>query len=201
LQTEYETNLKKVAIKTKERNLQRDLVSCMVETLNSKIKDTNAKILFDGDCNFDYIDSPIRFEFVLSNNPAQDDENFYVKGDEDVLFEGQNMKQMNFTEQQFAAECKKHEFKMMSNILFNDYYYRAKYQFALDYKPTNTKPWILKIDNWQMSDKAFLQCFGFEKRENTFTNIDEVEEFLYDLIRTDNELYNLFNDWKNGKTN
>jgi hypothetical protein len=188
-------------MKTKERNLQQDLVSCMVETINSKIKHTNAKILFDGDCNFDYIDSPIRFDLVLSNNPAQDDENCYVKKDEDVLYESQNMKNLNMNETQFNKACEEHEFKLISNVLFNDYYYRSKYHFVLDYKPNETKPWTLNIDNWQMSDKAFSKCFGFEKDKNTFSNIDEVEEFLYDLIITDHELYNLFNNWKNGKTN
>ena len=170
----------------------------MLTDLNTEFKNANVKFLFNGECDFDYIDSPIRFNIVCSNNPKQDDENLYVKAGIDIVFEdGPYPDGTDEERAQWQKTLESHKMRLFSdNINPQTGYYRNHITISLVYRPDVLSHWHYEISH-PISNKIIKNMLGCETYYDCGT-LDEVKEQLTIIFKRDNSLYNTIEEWKNG---
>ena len=198
MECEHEKLQKGVQQKKKELHIQEDEVFGMLTDLNTEFKNANVKFLFNGECDFDYVDSPIRFNIVCSNNPRQDDENLYVKAGIDIAFEDGPWPDGTDEERaQWQKTLESHKMRLFSdNINPQTGYYRAHITISLIYRPDVLSHWHCEITH-PVSNKIIKNMLGCETYYDCGT-LDEIKEQLTTMFRRDNSLYNTIEEWKNG---
>lgn len=198
MEREHEKLQKGVQQKKKELHIQEDEVFGMLTDLNTEFKNANVKFLFNGECNFDYVDSPIRFNIVCSNNPRQDDENLYVKEGVDIAFEDGPWPDGTAEErEQWKKTLESHKMRLFSdNINTQSGYYRSHITISLVYNPSSPTHWHCEISH-PNSNKIIKNMLGCETYYDCGT-LDEIKEQLTTIFRRDNSLYNTIEEWKNG---
>ena len=170
----------------------------MLTDLNTEFKNANVKFLFNGECDFDYVDSPIRFNIVCSNNPIQDDENLYVKAGIDIAFEDGPWPYGTDEERaQWQKTLESHKMRLFSdNMNTQSGYYRSHITISLIYNPSSPTHWHCEITH-PISNKIIKNMLGCETYYDCGT-LDEIKEQLTTIFRRDNSLYNTIEEWKNG---
>ena len=170
----------------------------MLSDLNKEFKDANVKFLFNGECNFDYVDSPIRFHIVCSNNPDQDDENLYVKEGIDLSFEdGPWPDGTDEESEEWQKTLESHKMRLFSeHINPQTGYYKNHITISLVYNPTSPTHWHYEVSH-PISYKVIENIIGCKTVFDGGT-LDEVKTELIKLFRRDNSLYNTIEEWKNG---
>ena len=198
MECEHEKLQKGVQQKKKELHIQEDEVFGMMTDLNTEFKNANVKFLFNGECNFDYVDSPIRFNIVCSNNPRQDDENLYVKEGVDIAFEDGPWPDGTPEERaEWQKTLESHKMRLFSdNINPQSGYYRNHITISLVYRPNVATHWHYEISH-PISNKIVKNMLGCETYGD-YGTLDEVKEQLTNIFRRDNSLYNTIEEWKNG---
>jgi len=198
MECEHEKLQKGVQQKKKELHIQEDDVFGMLTDLNTEFKDANVKFLFNGECNFDYVDSPIRFNIVCSNNPRQDDENLYVKEGIDIDFEEGPWPDGTAEErEQWKKTLEAHKMRLFSeHINPQTGYYRNHISISLVYRPNSPTHWHYEISH-PISNKVIENMLGCKTYFDCVT-LEEVKAELSNLFRRDNSLYNTIEEWKNG---
>ena len=198
MEREHEKLQKGVQQKKKELHIQEDDVFGMLTDLNTEFKNANVKFLFNGECDFDYVDSPIRFNIVCSNNPRQDDENLYVKAGIDIAFEdGPRPNGPSEELEQWKKTLESHKMRLFSdNINPQTGYYRTHITISLVYNPSSPTHWHCEITH-PISNKIIKNMLGCETYYDCGT-LDEIKEQLTTIFRRDNSLYNTIEEWKNG---
>lgn len=198
MEREHEKLQKGVQQKKKELHIQEDEVFGMLTDLNTEFKNANVKFLLNGECNFDYVDSPIRFNIVCSNNPRQDDENLYVKEGVDIAFEDGPWPDGTAEEQeQWKKTLESHKMRLFSdNMNTQSGYYRSHITISLVYNPSSPTHWHCEISH-PSSNKIIKNMLGCETYYDCGT-LDEIKEQLTTIFRRDNSLYNTIEEWKNG---
>ena len=193
MKTEYEQVQKNIKQKKNELSIQLDDVSCMLEEINAQIKDTKLRAMFDGECSFDYVDSPIKFAITFTNNPEQKDENLYVNNDLDVIL-GDRWHNSN-EDRKWKQLMDENEIQLYS-YGFNRscYSYRQRMNIELIYRPNEAQPWDLKFENWNVNDEVFKKLFKSEMVAQ-FGTIEKVKEYILNVILKDHELYNKMMEW------
>lgn len=195
MECEHEKLQKGVQLKKKELSIQSDEVSCMLSELNATFKPANVKFLFNGDCKFDYVDSPIRFNIVCSNNPEQKDENLYViPGMEIEVGEHPcdvaDVKAYN----QYLFDNRMKLFSQMMNKQTG--YYRSHISLSLVYRPTDDAHWYLEINYPTVTKivEELLDC----KAQYECRTLDEIKDTITTIFKKDNSLFDTVEAWKNG---
>lgn len=198
MEREHEKLQKGVQLKKKELHIQEDEVFGMLTDLNTEFKNANVKFLLNGECNFDYVDSPIRFNIVCSNNPRQDDENLYVKKGVDIAFEDGPWPDGTAEErEQWKKTLESHKMRLFSdNMNTQSGYYRSHITISLVYNPLSPTHWHCEISH-PNSNKIIKNMLGCETNYDCGT-LDEIKEQLTTIFRRDNSLYNTIEEWKNG---
>lgn len=198
MEREHEKLQKGVQLKKKELHIQEDEVFGMLTDLNTEFKNANVKFLFNGECNFDYVDSPIRFNIVCSNNPRQDDENLYVKEGVDIAFEDGPWPDGTAEErEQWKKTLESHKMRLFSdNMNTQSGFYRSHITISLVYNPSSPTHWHCEISH-PGSNKIIKNVLGCETYYDCGT-LDEIKEQLTTIFRRDNSLYNTIEEWKNG---
>jgi hypothetical protein len=197
MESKHEKLQKDVQQKVKELHIQEDDVSCMLSELNSEFKDINVKFLFNGECNFDYTDSPIRFNIVCSNNPMQDDENLYVKEGVQIDFadipfpSGTDEERMAWQEQ-----IESRRMKLFTNFINTQAgYYRSYTSITLIYRPNEANHWHYEI-NYPISVKTVENTLEVATNGDCGT-IDEIKANISKIFNRDASLYKVISEWKN----
>ena len=199
MESEHEKLQKGVQQKKKELRIQEEEVFGMLTDLNTEFKNANVKFLFNGECNFDYVDSPIRFNIVCSNNPRQDDENLYVKENVDIEFEEGTWPDGTDEERaQWQKTLEEHKMRLFSEHINpqSGSYYRNHITISLVYKPTDPTHWHYEVSH-PISNRVIENIIGCKTCFDGRT-LDEVKEELIKLFRRDNSLYDTIEEWKNG---
>lgn len=195
MEHEHEKLQKNVQQKKKELHIQEDCVFGILTDLNTEFKNANVKFLFYGECKFDYVDSPIHFNIVCSNNPKQDDENLYVKEDINIAFEDDPCPDVERS--QWKKILEEHKMRLFSDhINPQSGYYRNHINISLVYRPDVISHWHCEI-SYPISNKIIKNMLGCETYYDCGT-LDEVKEQLTTIFRRDNSLYNTIEEWKNG---
>lgn len=198
MECEHEKLQKDVQQKKKELHIQEDEVFGMLSDLNKEFKDANVKFLFNGECNFDYVDSPIRFNIVCSNNPDQDDENLYVKEGIDLSFEDSPWPDGTDAElEEWQKTLESHKMRLFSeHINPQTGYYKNHITISLVYNPISPTHWHYEVSH-PISYKVIENIIGCKTVFDGGT-LDEAKTELIKLFRRDNSLYNTIEEWKNG---
>ena len=198
MECEHEKLQKGVQQKKKELHIQEDEVFGMLTDLNKEFKNANVKFLFNGECNFDYVDSPIRFNIICSNNPRQDDENLYVKAGIDIAFEDGPWPNGPSEElEHWKNTLESHKMRLFSdNMNTQSGYYKKHITISLVYRPDVLSHWHCEI-TYPISNSIIKNMLGCETYYDCGT-LDEVKEQLTIIFKRDNSLYNTIEKWKNG---
>ena len=198
MESEHEKLQKGVQLKKKELHIQEDEVSCMLSELNATFKDNNVIFLFNGECNFDYVDSPIKFDIICSNNPEQDDENLYVKPNIKIdIEEGPWPDVESGDREEFIKFISDHKMKLFSQYMNHQSgYYRSYITISLIYRPTEIQHWHYQI-NYPIGNKMVENLLNTQTYYDG-TSLDDVRDELTKIFKRDSSLYKAVEDWQNG---
>lgn len=192
LKTDYEKIQKDISIKQAERSIQLDEILNMMEEINAKIKDTNLKLLIDGNFNFDYIDAPIKFELTLSNNPHQTDENLRIMNDEDVIWGESWRTRQDITDEQLEQQ----KIKMFTwHYTSGSYSYRNHMNIDIVFKPDSNN-YYMNFNGWNVDRTLFDRLFKCST-DKDFTNVESMRDYILNVILKDHELYKNMEKWLN----
>lgn len=192
LKTDYEKIQKDISIKQAERSIQLDEILNMMEEINAKIKDTNLKLLIDGNVSFDYIDAPIKFELTLSNNPNQSDENLRIINDEDIIWGESWRTRQDLTDEELESK----KIKMFTwNYTSGSYSYRNHMNIDIVFKPDSNN-YYMNFNGWNVDKTLFDKLFKCSK-DKDFTNVESMRDYILNVILKDHDLYKNMEKWLN----
>lgn len=192
LKTDYEKIQKDISIKQAERSIQLDEILNMMEEINAKIKDTNLKLLIDGNVNFDYVDAPIKFELTLSNNPNQTDENLRIINDEDIIWGESWRTRQDLTDE----ELEKQKIKMFTwHYTSGSYSYRNHMNIDIVFKPDSNN-YYMNFNGWNVDRTLFDKLFKCST-DKDFTNVESMRDYILNVILKDHDLYKNMEKWLN----
>ena len=192
LKTDYEKIQKDISIKQAERSIQLDEILNMMEEINAKIKDTNLKLLIDGNVNFDYIDAPIKFELTLSNNPHQTDENLRIMNDEDIIWGESWRTRQDLTDEELESK----KIKMFTwHYTTGSYSYRNHMNIDIVFKPDSNN-YYMNFNGWNVDRTLFDKLFKCST-DKDFTNVESMRDYILNVILKDHELYKNMEKWLN----
>lgn len=192
LKTDYEKIQKDISIKQAERSIQLDEILNMMEEINAKIKDTNLKLLIDGNVSFDYIDAPIKFELTLSNNPHQTDENLRILTDEDIIWGESWRTRQDITDE----ELERQKIKMFTwHYTSGSYSYRNHMNIDIVFKPDSNN-YYMNFNGWNVDRTLFDKLFKCST-DKDFTNVESMRDYILNVILKDHDLYKNMEKWLN----
>ena len=192
LKTGYEKIQKDISIKQAERSIQLDEILNMMEEINAKIKDTNLKLLIDGNVSFDYIDAPIKFELTLSNNPNQTDENLRILSDEDIIWGESWRTRQDISDEQLEQQ----KIKMFTwHYTSGSYSYRNHMNIDIVFKPDSNN-YYMNFNGWNVDRTLFDKLFKCST-DKEFTNVETMRDYILNVILKDHDLYKNMENWLN----
>ena len=192
MKSDYEQIQKDISVKKAQRSIQLDEILNMMEEINAKIKDTNLKFLIDDNGHFDYIDSPIKFDLSLSNNPKQNDENLKILSDEDIILGDSWRSREKLTDEDYA----RNKIKLYTwHYTSGSYSYRNRMTISITYNPTNSN-WIMKFTGYNADNELFMRLFKCDNCA-TFTSVDKMGNYILNILLKDHKLYNKMEEWLN----